>query len=66
MESFVMRTAVNRCAAMRTMMSAALLLLVEAGVGAYRSSYTRAVAAPFEPCRRHRAGQLVPMNMAND
>jgi len=40
-ESFVVRTGVNRSAAVRMMRSAAfLLLLVEAGVDANRSSYT--------------------------
>jgi len=40
-ESFVVRTAVNRGAAVRMMRSGALLsLLVEVGVGANRSSYT--------------------------
>ena len=43
-ESFVVRTAVKRGAAMRMMRSgASLLLLVEAGVDANRSSYTRVV-----------------------
>ena len=40
-ESFVVRTAVNRGAAVRMMRSGALLLLlVEVGVGVNRSSYT--------------------------
>ena len=44
-ESFVVRTAVNRGVAVRTMRSGVLLsMLVEVGVGVNRSSYTRAVA----------------------
>ena len=44
-ESFVVRTAVNSGASLRLVgLGALLLLLVEVGVGANRSSYTRAVA----------------------
>jgi hypothetical protein len=44
-ESFVVRTAVNSRAAERLVgLGVLLLLLVEVGVGANRSSYTRAVA----------------------
>jgi len=44
-ESFVVRTAVNRGASVRMVRSGVLLLLlVEVGLGVNRSSYTRAVA----------------------
>jgi hypothetical protein len=43
-ESFVVRTAVNRGVAVRIMrLGVLLLMLVEVGVGVNRSSYTRTV-----------------------